>query len=190
MPNQQFNEAVGTIKVLTGISQADFDLLHSVEPVATQWTDDVVKLFYDTLFGYARTAAVFHAGERPDREKTLNEWYRSIFNATDSEAFWALQGRIGFAHIRRHINNEFMIGMASKLVQFFTQKSIESFGVEKGVAVAIAFERVLKSVVGLTAEGYDVASQAAFTESTGADSKLVNRLIQESVDVVQKDWLG
>lgn len=189
MANQQFEQAVETIKALTGISQADFDLLHSVEAEAVQWTDDVVKLFYDTVFDYHRTAAVFHDGERPEREKTLAEWYRSIFNAGDTPEFWAKQGRIGFAHIRRHINNEFMIGMASKVVQFFTPKAVDAFGPEKGVAVSVAFERVLKSVVGLTAEGYDVASQAAFTESTGADSKLVNRLIQESVNLVQKEWL-
>jgi hypothetical protein len=189
MANQQFEQAVDTIRTLTGISQADFDLLHSVEAEAAQWTDEVVKLFYDTLFGHPRTAAVFHAGERPDREKTLADWYRAIFNASDTPEFWEKQGRIGFAHIRRHVNNEFMIGMASKLVQFFTQKAVETFGPQKGVPVALSFERALKAVVGLTAEGYDVASQAAFTESTGADAKLVNRLIQESVDIIQKEWL-
>ena len=184
---KEFQAGLDTIKTLTGISQADFDTLREISATALPWTDEIVQVFYDTLFAHARTAAVFHAGERPAREDTLREWYKSIFNEKDSQEFWLKQGRIGFAHIRRRVNNEFMIGMANRVTDMFTTKSLAAFGPEKGLKVSLAFGRVLKTVVGLTAEGYDVASQLAFSESTGAEPALINRLIQDSVDEVQNN---
>lgn len=184
---QRYTAGLDTIKTLTGFSQQDFDTLKAVAPQATQWVDEIVQVFYDTLFAHARTAAVFHAGERPDREKTLHEWYLALFNSHDTEEFWNKQGRIGFAHIRRHINNEFMIGMASRVSDLFTQKAVSAFGVEQGLQVAQSFNRILKAVVGLTAENYDVMSQMAFSESTGAEPQLIDRLIQKSVKDVEKE---
>jgi hypothetical protein len=43
----------------------------------------------------------------------------------------------------------------------------------------------LTTVVGLTAEGYDVMSQIAFSEATGANLELIDRLIQSTVDDIQ-----
>lgn len=184
---QRYAAGLDTIKTLTGFSQQDFDTLKAAAPQATQWVDEIVQMFYDTLFAHARTASAFHAGERPAREKTLREWYLSLFDSRDTEDFWNKQGRIGFVHIRRHINNEFMIGMASRVSDVFTQKALAAFETEQGVAVTQAFNRILKSVVGLTAENYDVMSQMAFSESTGAEPQLIDRLIQKSVTNVEKE---
>ncbi|PIE81461.1 MAG: hypothetical protein CSA11_03750 [Chloroflexi bacterium] len=185
---KSYLEGLHTIKVLTGINQSDFDTLKEAAPEATQWVDDVVQFFYNTLFDHFRTAAVFDQGERLMREQTLRDWYLSLFTtANDDDTFWNTQSRIGFAHIRRHVNNEFMIGIASRLSEFFTAKSVEAYGVERGLMVTQAFNRVLRTVVGLTAEGYDVMSQLAFSEATGAGAELIDRLVQESVDDIQSE---
>ena len=189
-PKQSFEDGLETIKALTKLSQADFDTLKEVAPQAREWANEIAQVFYDTLFEHKRTASVFKDGERPMREETLISWYHSILDANDDENFWKAQGRIGFAHIRRHINNEFMIGMAARVRDVFQAKSIETFGAERGVEVAQAFGRVLSAVVGLTAEGYDVMSQIAFDEATGAGPELVDRLIQENVDDIQRDLFG
>ncbi|MEN8241491.1 MAG: protoglobin domain-containing protein [Chloroflexota bacterium] len=184
---KRFMEGLDTIKTLTGVSQADFDLLKEAAPEANQWVDEVAKFFYDTLFAHPRTAAVFHDGERPAREKTLTAWYLALFStANDDEAYWLEQGRIAFAHIRRHTNNEYMIGISSKLSEVFVKKTIAAFGAERGLEVSEAFNRILRTVVGLTAEGYDVMSQIAISEATGAGLELIDKLIQDSVDDVQK----
>ena len=77
---QRFLDGLHTIKTLTGVSQSDFDTLKEAAPEATQWVDSVVQFFYDTIFAHARTAAVFHDGERPAREKTLQDWYLALFS--------------------------------------------------------------------------------------------------------------
>ena len=185
-PKQSFKDGLETIKALTELSQADFDTLKEVAPQAREWTSEIVQVFYDAVYAHARTAAVFHDGERPDREKTLEDWYNSIFDAGDTEEFWKTQGRIGFVHIRRHINNEFMIGMASKVREIFQAKAVEAFGAEQGLKVAQAFSRVLNTVVGLTAEGYDVMSNIAISEATGAGPELIDLLVQDTVNDIEK----
>ncbi len=182
---QRFLDGLDTIKTLTGVSQRDFDTLKEAAPEATQWADEFTQHFYDTVFSYARTAAVFHTDERPDREKTLRDWYLALFQSSNNEAFWNAQGRIGFAHIRRHVNNKFMIGIAVGLSELFLKKSIEAYGLERGLVVTQAFRRILTTVIGLTAEGYDVMSQIAFCEATGADPELIDRLVQSSIDDIQ-----
>lgn len=187
---KRFEDGLDTIKTLTRIEQNDFDTLRQVAPQAREWVGELVQLFYDTLFAHPRTAAVFRPGERPAREETLKRWYLSLFEAGDDEAFWCTQGRIAFAHIRRHVNNEFMIGIAAVVSEWFMAKAVEAFGYEKGLKVAQSLSRILNAVVGLTAEGYDVMSQIAFSESTGADPQLVDRLIQQSVNSVQEKLFG
>ena len=185
---QRFLDGLHTIKTLTGVSQSDFDTLKEAAPEATQWVDSVVQFFYDTIFAHARTAAVFHDGERPAREQTLQDWYLALFStANDEDDFWNAQGRIGFAHIRLHVNNEFLIGIASRLSELFTTRSMEAYGPERGLVVAQAFNRILRTVVGLTAEGYDVMTQLAFSEATGAGVELIDRLVQESVGDIQAE---
>jgi hypothetical protein len=184
MPNvkQQFQAGLETIKALTGLQLTDFDVLKKAAPQATQWSGEVVTLFYDTLFDHSRTAAVFHAGERPDREKTLESWYLSLFDVDDEREFFQSQTRIGLAHIRRHVNNEFMIGIAARVRELFQSRAVQTFGHERGIEISQAFDRVINAVVGLTAEGYDLLSRAALMESTGASPMLIDRLIQQSVD--------
>lgn len=61
------------------------------------------------------------------------------------------------------------------------------------------FTQALETIKTLTGVGphdfallHSVADVAApwASESTGADPQLVNRLVQESVDLIQKDWLN
>lgn len=185
---KSFSEGLETIKTLTGVSQTDFNTLKSAETEASQWVEEITQIFYDAIFAHARTANVFHDGERPAREKTLTGWYLALFTtANDDDAYWNEQGRIGFAHIRRHVNNEFMIGISAKLSEVFVAKTVAAYGSERGLEVANAFNRILQTVVGLTAEGYDVMSEIAFSEATGADPKLIDRLIQDQVDEVQAE---
>ncbi len=178
-----------TMRALTGIDQSDFDALQAVADAARGWVDDLAQVFYDTLYAHPRTAAVFREGERPMREETLKSWYLSLFDTKDDMMFWNRQGRIAFAHIRRHVNNQFMIGMAHATSAAFEAKAVEALGPERGLPAARAFERIISSVAGLTAEGYKVATQLAFSESTGADPELVDRLIQESLETVQSEVL-
>lgn len=184
---QRIAAGIETIKTLTGLSQADFDLLKKAAPEARQWGDEIMQEFYDTLYNHPRTAAVFYKNERVEREQTLIDWYHSLFESNDDSEFWINQTHIGLAHIRRHVHNQFMIGIAARMVIAFQKKAVKAFGVDHGLEVARAFQRVTNAVVGLTAEGYEELSNAAFSESTGAGSALIDRLIQQSIKDIEQE---
>ncbi|HRV94424.1 MAG TPA: protoglobin domain-containing protein [Anaerolineae bacterium] len=187
---QSFEDGLNTITTLTGLTQADFDLLRQAAPQALQWGDDIVKMFYDTLYEHPRTAAVFEDSERPAREQTLAVWYQSLFEVNDVNQFLYNQARIALLHIRRHVHNEFMVGMANKLRLLFSAKAVEAFGPEEGLNVSNAFSRVLDTVVGLTAEGYDVLSKSALSRATGVQETVIDKFIIRAVDEVEQELLG
>lgn len=183
---QKFKNGVNTTIALTGLSQADFELLKEAAPQARQWCSEIVQVFYDTLYQHSRTAAIFRDGERPAREETLAQWYLSLFEVNSVTDFLRSQAPIGLAHIRRRVNNQFMIGIMVRVSEIFQANALETLGPDYGLKVAQAFERALNAVVGLTAEGYDVMSNVAFSESTGAEPELINHLIQQSIDDVEQ----
>jgi hypothetical protein len=55
-------------------------------------TDELVKAFYDTLFATPNTRKVFHEGERPEREKTLRDWWQRTIEGPVDEDYWAWHG--------------------------------------------------------------------------------------------------
>lgn len=187
---QKFIEGVETTKLLTGLSQRDFDLLREAAPQARLWAADLVKIFYDTLYSHERTAAVFHINERQERENSLEQWYFSLFEVDNVDDFLRSQAHIGLLHIRRRVHNQFMVGIAFKVRAAFQVKAMATFGPVQGAEVAMAFDRVISAVISLTVEGYEVMSKIAFSESTGASSTLVDRLIQQSVDDVEARLLN
>lgn len=187
---QSFEDGLNTINALTGLSQADFDALRQAAPQAKLWGDEIVKMFYDTLFEHPRTAAVFQDGERAAREKTLETWYMSIFEVDDIDQFLRDQARIGLVHIRRHVHNEFMIGIANQLRTFFRAKAVDAFGQDEGMKVSHAFDRVLDTVVGLTAEGYDVLSKSALAHATGVQEVVLDKFIVRAVGELEKEWVS
>lgn len=38
-------------------------------------TPELINGFYETVYGHAPTAAIFHEGERPMREESLTNWW-------------------------------------------------------------------------------------------------------------------
>ena len=187
---RDFEKGIETVQALTGLSQADFDLLSEVAPQATQWADELVQIFYDTLFAHSRTTAVFHTGEREEREDTLIKWYLSLFEVTDTYAFLGNQARIGLAHVRRDVHNQFMISVANKIRMCFFKKAVATYGPERGLEVAYAFGRVLDAVIGLTAEGYELLTRRALSNSTGVKPFLLDHYIHLSLDALERDLLS
>ncbi|MCB9076596.1 MAG: hypothetical protein H6631_03325 [Anaerolineaceae bacterium] len=187
---RDFVRGIETVEALTGLSQADFDLLSEVAPQAMEWGDELVQIFYDTLFDHSRTAAVFHTAERAEREDTLLKWYLSLFEVTDAYAFLSNQARIGLAHVRRDVHNQFMISVANKMRLVFFQKAVDTYGAERGLEVAYAFGRVLDAVIGLTAEGYELLTRRALSNSTGVKPFLLDHFVHLSLDALEKELLS
>jgi hypothetical protein len=162
---------------LTGLTEADYDILKGVAEHTQQWKDVLTAHFYDTLYGYAPTSHVFKPGERPDRETTLINWYLEVTSGNITMNFWQRQWIVGLVHIPRQVTDPFMIGMMSRLQSFFLDKCLETFDQEQAKTVYGAFKRVCDTVTGLIAEGYFVSYVEATERMTGQSRALTDRLV-------------
>ena len=182
---KEFLYTMKTIRSLTNVTQADFDLLREVASETSEWKDLVVKTFYDILFGEANTALIFGKGERATREKTLGNWYLDLFKIEDEEAFWDMQVRVAFYHVRRKVYNEFMVSAGSRLEEIFMKNSVKTFGAERGVDVSVAFNRVLDTVVGITVALYDKIIQ----ETSNMSQEEVDCMVGFRINDIEKNYL-
>jgi hypothetical protein len=139
---------------LIGVSDEDCLVLKTAAPQTGLWADEYVKMFYETLFAYAPTQALFHEGERQQREKTIRDWYCQVVNGEIGEQFWQQQHQVGQKHVGRGIMNSYMVGMMHRTQQFFLEKCVAAFGTEEAVKVYSAFKRVTDMACGIIAEGY------------------------------------
>ncbi|MCB0208168.1 MAG: hypothetical protein KDJ52_02490 [Anaerolineae bacterium] len=190
LAKRDFEKGIETVQALTGLSQEDFDLLQTVAPQTLPWGEELIASFYNTLYAYPRTAAIFHKAERGEREATLIHWYQSLFEVTNVHEFLRNQARIGLAHVRRDVHNQFMISAANTLRVHFFNKAVETYGSERGLEIAYAFGRVLDAVIGLTAEGYELLTRRALSHSTGVKSFLLDHFVHLSIASAEKDLLS
>jgi hypothetical protein len=165
------------LQALTGLTEADYQVLKDAAPQTQQWVDELNAHFYDTLYGYAPTSHVFQPGERPARETTLTDWYLEVTSGNIDMDFWRRQWIIGLVHIPRRVTDPFMIGMMSRVQQMFLQKCLENFEYEKAKLVYGAFKRVCDTITGLIAEGYFLSYVEATERMTGQSRALTDRLV-------------
>ncbi len=151
-----------------------------------EWDDLFTKVFYDTLFSYGPTAAVFREGERVEREETLRAWYRKVVSGEYDDAFWDWQyRRVGLAHVLRGIPNEFMLSAMSMVQRAFLEKVKEEFPSDEAARIYLAFKHVTDAVATLIASGYMYSYLKAVSESTGMSLTLIDR---HAVLVAQREY--
>lgn len=170
-------QALQDLITLAGVTEQDYQTLQETAPTTQAWAEEFTQAFYDTLYGYAPTSHVFHEGERPERENTLTTWYQEITSGNIDINFWRRQWIVGLVHIPRRVTDPFMIGMMSRVQQLFLKKCIETFELERALALFGAFKRVSDVVAGLIAEGYFLSYVEATERMTGQSRALTERLV-------------
>ena len=147
-------QSIQSLIDLTEISDRDRLILKDAADQTQQWADEFVKMFYDALFDYPPTRVLFKDGERPQREKTIKDWYLQVIRGECDEQFWVAQWQVGQRHIERGILNSYMLGMMHRTQRFFLDKCLATFEQEKGLKIFNAFKRVTDIAAGIIAEGY------------------------------------
>ena len=184
MLNESFAKIVETVTNITGVSNEDFAALKEKSSEIATWKDEIISLFYNTLYANGSTSKVFKDGEREQREKMLGSWLEQLLSVEDDKEFWRVQGKIAFAHVKRHVYNEYMVGISSRLQEFFWEKSIATFSPQEALKVGQAFTRIISTVVGITVGLYDLI----IAEVTGASPELINNLIESSLAELQQEF--
>jgi len=129
-------------------------------------TDELVKAFYDTLFATPSTRKVFHEGERPEREKTLRDWWQRTIEGPVDEDYWAWQAYVGLIHVKRVVTNPMMLGQAF-MIEDLVRTHLDD------PEVAGAMRRLMATVAAIIAYGYERAQLLSVEESTGMGQELI-----------------
>jgi hypothetical protein len=155
------------------------DLLLSLEP-------KVIESFYDTLYSHPPTAAVFVDGERPDREKTLSDWWRKTVEGPLDDQYFAWMALVGLVHVARGVENPSMLAMADHTAEM-VGGSLNHAGLDPAEAETLveAFRRLTSTVGAIITfgytYGYDEAVGAALYDIAGMPERLVRRLRDQQI---------
>jgi truncated hemoglobin YjbI len=153
---------------------ANRDFLLSLEPY-------VVAKFYDTLLAHPITAAIFHEGERPMREKTLSDWWQRTVNGPHDDAYFSWMAMVGLVHVVRHVTNPMMLSMADFLSATVAEAAQDALPEPDASRLAEAYRRLSATVVAVIAYGYDLSTEAALFDVAGMPAALLHRLRDQEV---------
>ncbi len=176
-------QALRDLAFLAGLTNQDFKILAETAPHTAPWADELVKAFYDLLYGYEATRTVFKEGERPKLEAGLRAWYFLVTEGKVAERkFWQWQWFVGLIHIKRQVRNPMMLGTMSRVQQLFLSKCLAEWEPARAEQVYTAFKRVTDVVVGLIAESYYLNYVEAMESVTGMRRALTQRMMDMEVD--------
>lgn len=143
--------------------------------------DELVALFYDTLYAYPPTASVFVDGERAAREQTLRGWWqRTVGTQIDMEYFrW--MAFVGIVHIKRGVTNPMMLSMLQVVSEHVVIRARAALGEAEAVSLQQAFARVGATVGAIISEAYTTGYVGALEDLAGLDPKLTARMLAMEV---------
>ena len=177
------NQVLAQLLHLTGVTEEDFATLKRTSHITQQWVDDFTQAFYDILFSYKPTAAVFKEGERPAREASLKEWYLLVTSGNvANRQFWNHQWYVGIIHIPRKVTNPFMFGMMSRVQQLFLHRCLQECELGEAETTFLAFKRVTDVIAALIAESYHVNYMSAVEHVAGLRPALVEQMMSLEVE--------
>ena len=143
-------------------------------------SDTLVRVFYDALFATPSTRKVFHEGERPEREKTLRDWWQRTIEGPVDEDYWAWQAYVGLIHVKRVVTNPMMMGQA-----FMIEDLVRTHLDDPEVAGAI--RRLMATVAAIIAYGYEKAQLLSIEETTGISQELIKTNVRVGVEKLLED---
>ncbi len=148
----------------------------------------IVQSFYDTLFSHDRTAAVFHEGERHDREGTLANWWSRTVNGPIDDDYFAWMAMVGLVHVIRKVTNPMMLAMSDQVALLVTTE-VATWPLEDAERQQLiqAFGRLASTVRAIISWGYDHAITAALFEVAGMPEALLARLRDQEIVVALGD---
>ena len=147
-------ELFDELSPLLAYNENDWVVLQEEASVVSSWIPDIVEIFYDTLYGSANTEKIFLKGEREKVEKTLEDWVLSLASGHKKDDFWEHQWVIALLHVKRGVNNLYMLGMMCRVQQIVLQKCMSNYEKERAAEVYSAFHRVSSTIATLIAECY------------------------------------
>jgi len=182
MERELTTEIIDQIPAAVRFSQENADAILRHKELLLTLEDGLVQGFYDTLYGYEVTRAVFTDDERAAREQTLRDWYRRTLNGPFDDAYWEWQTLVGLVHIKRKVNNAMVSGMWGWILTYLGKNAMEHLSADEALAVIKAVHALQATVMALISESYLRNMFIAVDKASGIKETLLMRLVGIEID--------
>jgi hypothetical protein len=143
--------------------------------------DQLVALFYDSLYDHGPTAAVFEEGERPAREETLRVWWRRTVSGPLDDAYFAWMALVGVIHIRRGVQNPMMLSMFHIVCDAVHEAALARGDAAEAEALRLALSHLASTASSVISDSYTSTYISALHDLAGLNPKLTERMLQISL---------
>ncbi|MDO8363197.1 MAG: protoglobin domain-containing protein [Actinomycetota bacterium] len=161
--------------------QDDHEVLERNRAWLLSLEDELVALFYDTLYAYPTTAEVFVPGERTTREQTLRGWWQRTVGAPIDMDYFRWMGLVGIVHIKRKVTNPMMLSMLQVVSDHVVLRARSALGDAEATQLQQAFARISTTVGAIISETYTMSYVGALEDLAGLDPKLTARMLELEV---------
>lgn len=161
-------------------NEADAAVIASHRAELLALSELLTQRFYDTLFAHEPTRAVFHDGERPEREASLKQWWQRTVEGPFDDGYWRWQASVGLLHVKRKVYNPMMLGHAGLISRLIAEQLNDT-------ALATAVIRLMATVAAVIAEGYETIYLDALSQATGQSRALIAQNVALAVDELTKE---
>ncbi len=181
------NEIIEQIPECVRFNDEDAQALLRNKDVLLALEDGLVEGFYNAVYSYSVTRAVFTDDERAAREQTLREWYRRTLNGPFDDAYWKWQTFVGLVHIKRKVNNAMVSGMWGWILTYLSENALEHLDKTEAKAVIKALHGLQAAVMALISESYLRNMFIAVDKASGIKEALLMRLVNIEIDGMLED---
>ncbi len=181
------NEIINQIPSCVRFNDEDAQALIRNKEALLTLEDGLVKGFYDSVFSYDVTRAVFSEDERAAREQTLRDWYRRTLNGPFDDAYWQWQTFVGLVHIKRKVNNAMVSGMWGWILSYLGENALALLDASEAKSVIKALNSLQAAVMALISESYLRNMFIAVDKASGINEALLMRLVNIEIDDMLSD---
>jgi len=175
-------EILNQLPAETKLSDADIAIIRKNKDFLFSKADFIVTDFYDTVFSHPATAAIFHEGERPIREKSLTDWIVKTVTGNFDAAYWEWQTFVGILHIKRKVTNNMMIAMMGRVSSLISTEAIKELPADDAIELKNAWAKIAATVLSLIGEGYHIFYMKAVSNTTGLPDALLENTVKVEID--------
>ncbi|MBE2287781.1 MAG: hypothetical protein IAE77_30265 [Prosthecobacter sp.] len=181
-PAEPWRLVLEKARALTGFTDEDCRVLQDASESLRPFGTQIATGFYDTLYAFPATAAVFKKlnQDRGERERTLRLWFESLVSGRYDDRFWTWHWLVGLIHVQHQVEHVFVVSMFGRLQTLLTAHAFEIFEEASAERVIQAFLRVTNCLAALAVEGYHQEYLNAVREC-GLKEPVLNRMVAMEV---------
>lgn len=146
--------------------------------------DALVDGFYTMLYNHKETRAIFHEGERRDREFTLREWWRRVVKGPFDDEFWDWMTFVGLVHVKRQVKNPMMLSAWGFVMNEVITAAKQQLPAQEVIQLSESFNRLGQTFSSFVADGYLVG----IMEAVGGNIALLERLAAQEMAFSLEDY--